>query len=109
MPYQSLRTLRSELTGIRLAAADTSLWSIIATTNQRARIAINDATRTYPFYSVAVYSSAKLPSSGATISIPPAIERIVTIEALDATTGAGLVPSAYNHVPSPSTTYLPCT
>ena len=105
MPYQSLRTLRSELTGIRLAAADTSLWSIIATVNQRARTAINDAVRTYPFHSIAVYSSAKL-TSGAAIAIPPAIERIVSIEAIDTSTGATIVPSNYNHVPDGSTNLL---
>ena len=106
MPYQSLRTLREELTGIRLAAANTSLWSIAATINQRARSAVNDAVRTYPFYSRAVYSSAQLPSSGATIPIPTDVERIISIEAVNTSTGAAIVPSDYRHVPTGSTNLL---
>lgn len=106
MPYQSLRTLREELTGVRLGASDTSLWSIVTTVNQKARNAINDAVRTYPFESVAVYSSAILPSSGVTIAIPPAIERIINIEAVEASGLGTIVPRDFDHIPTGTTNLL---
>jgi hypothetical protein len=106
MAYQSLRTLRNELTGIRLAAADTSLWSIVATVQQRARVALNDALRSYPFWTQAVYSSAVLSDPVQIIPLPPKVERVVAIKAMDTTLGTMLAPKDYLHLPQGNTNLI---
>jgi hypothetical protein len=106
MAYQSLRTLRAELTDIRLAAADTSLWSIQATVNQRARVAINDALRAYPFFQRAVEHSIVLPASGRYVTLPKGVERVFSVRAKQTSGVGSITPSAFYHKPGENTNLL---
>lgn len=82
---KSSRQLIAELTGIRLAAVDTSLWGIVTTLNERARVALNDALRTYPVPVRAVYNSIPYRTSNLQpVAIPEDVERIIDVVAVNA-------------------------
>ena len=78
---KSLRQLRDDLLGIRLSAANVSLWTVQATLIERANRAINDAVATYEMHVTSVYSSLALAVHPAVVALPRDVGRIIRIEA----------------------------
>ena len=105
---KSSRQLISELTGIRLAAVDTSLWGIVTTLNERARVALNDALRTYPIPVRAVHNSIPyLTSNLQPVAIPEDVEHIVGITAVSASELTTRIQiTHWIHKPTPYTNML---
>lgn len=84
---KSLRELRNELLGIRIAAVNMSLWQSNVALNDQVRTALNDAIRTYPFRVNRVYTSVSLPLSGyARAVIPDDVQRVIGVFAVGDTT-----------------------
>ena len=104
---KSLRELREELTGIRLAAVETSIFNVVTTVNKRALVALNDALRTYEFPVVEVYTSAQLTGPANVIVMPKNTRRILEIRGLpDAATGRSETNLEYRYFPTSMTKYL---
>jgi len=102
---KSLRQLRTQLTGVRLSAADTSLWSIGATINERARIALNDALGNYPITVRGMYHSVVV-SAGEPIVLPPNIKSVVALRAKSSSMTAPIELTSIRHVPTAMTNLL---
>jgi len=104
---KSLREIREELTGIRLAAVETSIWNVVTTINKRALVAINDAIRTYEFPVMEVYSSANLATTANVIVMPQNTRRILGIRGQpDTITGRVETNLEYRYFPTTMTKYL---
>lgn len=101
---KSLRELREDLTGIRISAASDSLWNIVATINDRARIAINDALNVYAFYTPEVYNSIS-PNTRVSV-VPRDIARVVALNQVSPSSGKVLPVTAFNLLPTPVTCML---
>jgi hypothetical protein len=84
---KSLHELRDELLGIRLAAVNNSLFRSQVLLTEAARIALNDAIRTYEF-TVTKTHQVTLPSSGRGVFVMPAdVTRIVAVKSVGGTYG----------------------
>lgn len=103
---KSLRTLTEELTGIRLAAADTSLWSIQSSVAERARLAINDAINTHKFYYEAVDQTIRLPYKALKVAIPPWAERVIEVGMWDSSMVVLTSVTDFDHIPTPQTNLI---
>jgi hypothetical protein len=79
---KSVRQFRDQLTGVRLAAVNTSIWNLVATINQRAQIALNDAALTYRFPVHTVINSINVPAGVDQISLPVPLNRILSVSAV---------------------------
>ena len=103
---KSLRQLQEELTGIRVSAADTSLWSMSATVSERARVAINDAIKTFPFYVRHLENTITLPYGVTNISVPPNVDRVVGVSMWDSSMVAMVNLTDVKHIPTPQTNMI---
>lgn len=103
--FKSIRQLSEELLGVRLGAANTSLWSIGATLVERARTAVNEALDTYPVTYPAMYYSATL-SSGAPIVLPSNIKSVTSLRTWSHSNSPSVNVTDIRHVPSLTTNLL---
>jgi hypothetical protein len=103
---KSVRELTDELINIRVGAVDTTIWSIKSTLKDRAQLALKDAIRTFPYKTEAVLSSVYVPGGGVKIALPVETERVVSVVAIDASTGASVTIDKYEFSPSSITTML---
>ena len=104
--FKSNRGLREELTGIRLAAAGTSIWNIAVAIDRRAGVALNDALKTYPFPVNRVYNSVSMASEGGVIALPPNVLRVTKVEGVSSSLQATVLISDYKLTPAPYTSLL---
>lgn len=103
---KSLHELRTELTGVRLSAANHSLWAIGAEVSERARVALNDAIGSYKFRVTEQYTSIQLDTDGIVMVLPRNVDRVLEIHAV-VDSGYGRTPLVhYRHVPTPMTNLL---
>ena len=103
---KSLHELRTELTGVRLSAANDSLWSIGAEVSERARVALNDAIGSYKFRVTEQYTSIQLDPDGVVMVLPQNVDRVLEIHGVT-DSGFGRSPLVhYRHVPTPMTNLL---
>jgi len=103
---KSLHELRTELTGVRLSAANNSLWSIGAEVSERARVSLNDAISLYKFRITEQYTSVQLDTDGVVVVLPKNADRVLEIHAI-VDSGYGRTPLVhYRHVPTPMTNLL---
>jgi len=100
---KSLSELTEQLTGIRLAAVDTSLWSMTATLAERARLAINDAIAVHKYHYNEIEHTIQLPYGASIIAIPPNAERVVSVGVWDASMSAMVNVTDIEHLPTPQT------
>lgn len=103
---KSLNELRTELTGVRLSAANHSLWAIGAEVSERARVSLNDAIGSYKFRVTEQYTSVQLDADGTVVILPADVDRVLEIHAI---VDSGYGRSAlvhYRHVPTPMTNLL---
>ena len=104
---RSLRELSQELTGVRLSAANNSIWQIAATIEERARVALNDAIRSYPFWIRATNTSVQYDISKSHVVLPPFVEKVHEINAYNASDGSTRVQVTYwRHTPEQHTNLL---
>lgn len=101
---KSARELVQELTGIRLSATNTSLWSMVVTAQERALVAINDAIRVYEFNYKETFSS--IPVETRVVAIPKEVKRVLNVNYIDPTSGRILPVPNISHVPTARTNLL---
>lgn len=102
---RSGRQLVDELTGIRIAAVDTSIWSIVTTVRERARLAINDALQTYPIPISRVFNSLSLPDTGIYV-LPAEVDRITNIIAVTSSGSTSKFVTGFRHIPTEQTNLI---
>jgi hypothetical protein len=103
---KSLNELRTDLLGVRISAANDTLWSLGATIEDRARKALNDSIAQFRFPVTEVWTSISFDDQGAVIVLPRNADRIIGIHAL-VESGWGRVPVVhYRHVPTAMTNLL---
>lgn len=103
---KSLHELRTELIGVRLSAANHSLWAIGAEVSERARVSLNDAIGSYKFRVTEQYTSIQLDPDGVVVVLPLGAKRVLEIHGVT-DSGFGRSPLVhYRHVPTPMTNLL---
>jgi len=108
MNLKSLHELRDELVGVRLRATNVSLWEIGASLTEAARVALNDALRTYEFTVQRVYTSLSLPLSGTVaVVLPRDVHRIVELYAVSGSGGGSRTQlTGYDHRATAETNFI---
>jgi len=97
--FKSLKSLEEELVNIRLAAVNSSVWEITLPIIHRARVAINDAIRTYPFNVQGVLHSLQTSPVGY-VTLPSYVDRVTGIQPASSTITATV---AFRHLPTVAT------
>ena len=100
-----LRLLRDELVGVRLSPANQTIWNMGGELiSERARLAINDALESFEFYETGVYNSI---GAGVRVTVlPPSVEKIVSLTALDPVSNHIYPVYNYNFLPTTQTNIL---